>query len=360
MFLYWLLFLVPVYWSITRLRPIPQTALRVPHDRWPDAWRGFYVLLVIVIGLRHEVGVDWFNLIDGVEGWARRPFYDVFSPNISYNMLEWIGSNIGGGIYFVNTICAIIFTWGMYAFCRTQPRPGLALVVAVPFLVIVVAMGSTRQAVAIGLVMYGLATVRQGASLRFPFYILLAATFHPSALILMPIGVQVAFQKYFLTLLWCGPVFLIMALWLMGDLYEVWTGYYIGVRMDSSGAFVRVLMNVVPAVLFLVFRKRFQLSSEQYICWTWMAWAALLLLVALFFMLSSTLVDRVGWYLIPLQIFVLSRLPNVLGGRYGKNALWVYGVVVYSTVIIFIWLFFASHSFAWIPYQFYPWVSLWQ
>ena len=38
---------------------------------------------------------------------------------------------------------------------------------------------------------------------------------------------------------------------------------------------------------------------------------------------SSTAVDGVALYWIPLQLFVMSRLPNALGLREGKNAIWV-------------------------------------
>jgi len=30
-----------------------------------------------------------------------------------------------------------------------------------------------------------------------------------------------------------------------------------------------------------------------------------------------------------------------------------------AAAVLFVWLFFAAHAFAWLPYQFYPWVWLW-
>ena len=119
-------------------------------------------------------------------------------------------------------------------------------------------------------------------------------------------------------------------------------------------------MNAIPGVLFLVFRKRFQLTLEQRSFWTWMAWSSLLFLVLLFLSPSSTAIDRVALYWIPLQLFVLSRLPNVLGQQNGKNAIWVCAVLAYSATVQYVWLFYADTSFAWLPYRFYPWVWLWQ
>jgi hypothetical protein len=357
---YWLLFLVPAYLALSRLRPIPQTALSVRRDRWPNEWRGMFFIFVLMIGLRHEVGADWYTYILQLEYWVQNPFHNIFNRDFSYSLLEWIGVNIAGGIYFVNLICAVFFTWGVFSFCLEQPRPSLALVVAVPVFIIIASMGYTRQGVAIAIAMRGFLALGQSNSLRFLFYIALAATFHESSLILVPLVVLVNKQKRIFTLLLIGLALLIMSFWLLGDRFGIWSNYYFGTRMESTGALMRVVLNAVPAALFLVFRKRFQLSPGQRAFWTWMAWGALLLVVALKILPSSTVVDRVALYWIPLQMFVLSRLPNALGRRDGKNALWVCGIVAYSAAILFVWLFFGVYSEYWLPYQFYPWVWLWQ
>ena len=44
-------------------------------------------------------------------------------------------------------------------FCLAQADPWLSVLIAIPYMVIVVAMGYTRQAVALGILMVGLAAV---------------------------------------------------------------------------------------------------------------------------------------------------------------------------------------------------------
>ena len=107
-------------------------------------------------------------------------------------------------------------------------------------------------------------------------------------------------------------------------------------------------------------RKRFEMVSEQRSFWTWLAWGALAFIVLLNISPSSTAVDRVALYWIPLQLYVLSRVPDAFGRPGARNAVWIYVVVVYSATVQFVWLFFATHSGYWLPYQFYPWVWLWQ
>jgi hypothetical protein len=67
----------------------------------------------------------------------------------------------------------------------------------------------------------------------------------------------------------------------------------------------------------------------------------------------------VALYWIPLQLFVLSRLPDTMAQQPELNAIWTRLVVAYSAAVLFVWLFFATHAFAWLPYQFYPWVWFW-
>ena len=64
---------------------------------------------------------------------------------------------------------------------------------------------------------------------------------------------------------------------------------------------------------------------------------------------SSTAVDRLALYVMPLQVAVLSRFPLIFGWRLGT-----FIVVLYSLAIEFVWLNFATHARFWIQYQVYP------
>ena len=91
-----------------------------------------------------------------------------------------------------------------------------------------------------------------------------------------------------------------------------------------------------------------------------MAWGALAFVLLLVISPSSTAVDRVALYWIPLQLFVWARVPDALGHPGAANAGLVYAVVGYSATVHFVWLFFAENANSWLPYQFYPWFWLWQ
>jgi hypothetical protein len=352
---YWLLFLVPASLAISQLKPIPPPILMTQSDRWPVVWWGMFLVLVLVIGWRHEVGGDWASYILNMELKRPQGFAD---PGFTF--LYWLGRATGGDIYLVNLISASFFSWGLLDFCRTQPRPWLALTVAVPYLIIVVAMGYTRQSVGIGLSLIGIVALGRGNVFRFLFWVGLAAAFHKSAIIVAPIVFLVNTKNRVFILLLAGVVIYALYFLFMQEAIDHLIRHYIGDKYASSGAVVRVAMNILPAVLFLMYRKRFQLTREQLIMWKWVALSGLLLVVALNVSPSSTAIDRLALYWIPLQLFALSHLPNILGRRNGNNVLWVCVVVAYSALILSAWLYFGRFSHYWLPYQFYPWVWLWQ
>lgn len=339
--------------------------MRVPlavdtSAKWSDWWRLIFVLLMLMIGLRHEVGGDWFSYVEHVR-LASFESLDklLLQSDPAYKLLNWIAARLDLGPYLVNTVCAALFSWGLVVFCRAQPLSWLALVVAVPYLVTVVAMGYTRQGVAIGLAMLGLVALADRKILRFVVFVALAATFHKSAVILMPLAVLSGTRHRVWTALWVGLASVLFYVLLLQDAVEQLQYGYLEREYQSQGAAIRLAMNAVPAMVFLIFRGRFVMAPAGRTFWTWMSLGALAFVGLLVVSPSSTAVDRVALYWIPLQLFVLSRLPDAMAQQPELNVIWTRLVVAYSAAVLFVWLFFASHANAWLPYQFYPWVWFW-
>jgi hypothetical protein len=356
---FWLLLFGPAYLAITR-QAQNQTTFKKVAKNLPGIWQVVFLLLTLMIGLRHEVGGDWRSYFEQIEGLHGSLFSDALtSKDPAYSVLVWLAIQFGAGVYFVNLVCAIFFTSGLIVFCRSQPNPWLALAVAVPYLIVVVAMGYTRQGVAIGIAMLGLIALSQGNNLRFVLWIGLAAAFHKSAIILVPLAVLASTQRRVFTMLWVGLTGFALFLLLLQESVDFLIAGYLEAAYQSSGASIRIAMNAMPALLFLGFRKRFELNSQQSVFWTWMACSALLFVGLLLLSPSSTAVDRVALYWIPLQLFVGSRFPQAMGKRAGTQKQWLLVVLAYTFAVQFVWLFFADHRMLWLPYKFYPWEWLW-
>ena len=76
---------------------------------------------------------------------------------------------------------------------------------------------------------------------------------------------------------------------------------------------------------------------------------SLSLLVALL-TFSTTAADRMGLYVIPLQLFLCGRIGK-LGREFESMA-----VLAYAATMA-VWLGFATHAYAWLPYQFLPFTT---
>lgn len=355
---YWLLFLLAASRVSSDLLP---TA--TPAARLNDGWLAVFAVFVLMIGLRHEVGGDWFTYTEHLFEARYASLADTMfeGSDPAYGLLNWLAAQLDWGVYAVNLVCAGLFTWGLVVFCRAQPLPWLALVVAVPYLVTVVAMGYTRQATAIGLAMLGLAALADKKKLRFVVFVVLAALFHKTAVILVPLAVLGSAEKRMWSAVWVSISAVLFYELLLHDSVENLRSGYLEAEYASSGAAIRVAMNAVPATLFILLRNHFGMPQHMRVFWTWMSVGAIGFVGLLVVSSSSTAVDRVALYWIPLQLFVLSRLPGALTrARGAPQAGWVKAVVAYSAAVLFVWLVFADHAFAWLPYQFYPWVALWE
>ena len=310
------------------------------------------LLVTLMIGLRFEVGADWFTyqfLFDFAGRADIGRLIRIGDPG--YQVLDWGLQQLGFGFWSVNFVCAAIFSWGLLRFARVQADPWLALVVAVPYLVIVVAMGYTRQGVAIGIIMAGLASLQRGGSLpRFAVYVAFAALFHRTAVAVFPLVVFAADRNRLLNLLAGVAVSILLYDLFLADSVDQFVSNYIVREYNSQGAAIRVVMNLVPATIFLLFKTRFRYLPRDENMWRNFSLAAWLFLGLLLVVPSSTAVDRLALYIIPLQLAVLSRLPRA----FGSSGLLRLGVMAYSGLVLFVWLTFAKHADYWLPYQFYP------
>ncbi len=341
---YWIMFLLPA-WAVLAPGRLPERQMR-----W--AWLAVGLAFTLMMGLRHEVGGDWFNYLPLFDINARLDFGEVLGRgDPGFFGINWLVAHAGGSVYEVNLISAAMMMWGTVVFCRAQPNPWLALLAAVPYMLIVVGMGYTRQAVALGFALLGLVALGNGKVRTFVIWVAIGATFHKSAVLLLPIAALAASRNRVLTgalvLVTTGLLYYL----LLADASEaLWTTYVVA-EYQSQGGMIRVVMNAVPALLFLIFRKRIAPDHQERKLWMWIAISALVCLPLVG--LASTAVDRVALYLIPLQLFVFSRIP-LLASTVKTRTVIVLGVVGYYAAVQFVWLHYAAHSQFWLPYQFMP------
>lgn len=349
---YWLLFMLPAFAALSARRRERSLATGFHSLRLNAVWIGLVVLLTLTIGYRVEVGGDWFSYLR---------FFDYFRfvgldeavqrSDPGYQILNWLSLRFGFGIWGVNLFCGVVSATGLALFCRSLPRPWLAMTVAVPYVLTVVFMGYSRQGVALGFAMLGLISLSRGSIFVFVIWTLIAATFHKSALLLMPIAALAATQRRIWTICWLAVVTFGAYLLLLEDAVDRFVVHYIAAQYQSEGALVRSAMNFVPAVILLLTRKRFSLAASELSLWVWFARFSVVLMLIVLLTPATTAVDRIGLYLLPLQLVVFAHLPDSLGLRARGKELVVFCIVAYYALVHFVWLTFATHARYWIPYR---------
>ncbi|SEN62756.1 EpsG family protein [Sphingomonas gellani] len=316
---------------------------------------GLYILVIataLLVGLRFEIGADWFNYLDNYNlvqfltyGQALQTF------DVGYVTLVFVASHLDAGMWPVNLACGIIMMLGIGRFCSRQQNPALTFLVAIPYLIIVVGMGYTRQGVAIGIVLAGLADADGRSPVKLILFILAAALFHRTALLVLPLALAPLARRNMLQAILGALVSLGLFAVLLSRSTDQLVATYITQDYESGGAVVRVAMNIVPAMLALLLRNRLGFNDYQRDMWSIFALVALATLPLVLATSFTTAIDRVALFLIPLQLAILPRLPYALGSSRQNNAQLLLGVCGYSAAVQLVWLVFATHAAYWVPYK---------
>lgn len=349
---YLLLFLLPALLSLST-GPAMRTRRDGTHKvRFDISWMLAFLLMTTIIGLRYKVGADWYNYLRYINSAAWMDISDIsFGNDPAYWFINILSVKLGWGITGVNLIGAIVFSAGLVLFCRSMPRPWLALASAIPFLVIVVAMGYTRQGIAVGFAMIGFVALGRQKLLWFAFWVVAGALFHKSAVVLLPLAGLVQSRGWVfsvpLILVAFGSSYIV----LLQDSVDQLVNDYVDENMVSTGAMIRLAMNAVPASLFLYYGNRFIISDAERRFYGILSLLSLAMFAAFFVTNLTTALDRLALYIIPLQLVVFSRLPDALGRPGKRNQDIVLCILLYYFLVLLIWLNFASHARFWLPYQ---------
>ena len=243
MLIYWSMFLIPTTMALMYGKNNKSGLL-------PFLFVGFFFILFI--GLRFRVGGDWYSYLSHYNMTIGISLSEaIMRKDPGHQALNWIMARWDLGVYGVNMVYGTVFMIGLIKFSRNQPYPWIAMSAAVPYMMIVVAMGYSRQGMALGLFMWAITYLRNGKLKTYVVLILIAILFHKSAIILLPLGMLIYGKGMILRLLMIIP--LIIGVWelFVSDSQSSLLYNYIERDMQSSGAKIRVFMNFIPSLILL-------------------------------------------------------------------------------------------------------------
>jgi hypothetical protein len=217
-------------------------------------------------------------------------------------------------------------------------------------------MGYERQSVALGLIMAAIVQYQRGKTINMVLLLVLAAAFHKSAVIVVPLfAIAESKGKWISLAVVVASSVVSYYVFLHNDVNGLIENY-IGAQYNSSGAAIRIGMNLLAAAIFFVYRHRIPLRDREYRLWFVFAVAVVGATIAYAYSPSSTAVDRAALYLLPIQVTMLSRLPDIYHKDSQMRFFLITLVVLYSFVVGATWLLYAKTSFAWLPYRNFLWL----
>ena len=337
MWIYAALFLFPAAWAAA--------GRRAPDGR---PGRGVVLLtallLALMVGLRFRVGGDWHSywlMLERAHNLHWATALTVSDP--AYMALNVAAARLGFSVAFVNLVCAALAVAGTVIFSLRGRRPWLALLIAVPVLLAVTAMTTTRQSAAIGLELLALAWFADGRR-RLPSFALLAAcAFHWSAVALLPIiPLLLVRAEQRLRIGWA------LGLLALAGSALLWIEAAPGI--PAAGALFRLLPSLIAvAALFLLLRGTIPAGDETAIAF-YLAGLTLLCLVQL--PVSSLNADRLGLYTIALQMLVLPRLPDLFASA-AKRRIAAAAMVGFYVAMFAVWAWLSPYAGCMTPYRSY-------
>ena len=98
---YWLMFLVPAWLAFRR---------RAEDDRTQDLgpWIVVWLSFTLLIGLRYEVGGDWYGYKDFYQSVTGELIDTLTEPDPAYAALNWLSWYWGWDIYGINFVCGAL------------------------------------------------------------------------------------------------------------------------------------------------------------------------------------------------------------------------------------------------------------
>ncbi len=345
MIAYWISFAIPLALALTN---------------WPQGWGRFakyvyiilFIALTVFIGFRFSVGGDWFNYEVIYLVITRLSLNDSLSvSDPAYSFINWTIGQFGGEVWHVNLVCALLFSYALLRFIDHLPSPATALVSALPTMIIVIAMGYTRQSCAVSCIMIAATTFRGRFELTWVAWLVLGVAFHKSAIFVLPLFFLAASENRILSAVMGGVMGIgLLTTLILGNIQALLI-IYVEAEQQSSGAAARVALTVTTGVVFLLLPNKREIYGQRYTLWRNMAIASLALIPAFVLIQSSTIVDRISILFVPLQLVVFGGLSRSITTSPILKGAVIIAVSAFQLATLTIWIYFSVNSSAWIPYR---------
>ncbi len=318
---------------------------------------------IIFVGARFEVGGDWFVYLKNFNNIDVNDFRGLLTSRneIGYSFVSFLIKYFGLNFFYFNLILSVVVITSVFFFVKKNVNPFLGLIIIYPLFIVVFSMGFVRQAIACSFILISIYNLENKKILRYYLFVLLAASFHISALLFIIVHpiVKISSLKFKLKdILQALTVVLIMSiifylayntLIIKNLIYAYLKGGREARTYDyPSGAIIRIFITISPAFLYILISK--YIFEDLYKRKLYIILSFLCIAISLLFIQFPVFVDRYLYYFIFLQIIIFGRFPYLFLNKNLRNS-FEYIIIAYYLIIFLVWINYADHIRWWIPYS---------
>lgn len=316
------------------------------------AYRFLVVLFFLFSAFRFEVGCDWSGYLNQYQSQLGAGWEMALAHREPLWWLVIEATQRAGLPYpWLNVFSSAIFFAGVHVLARRQPDPLGFLILLFPILIINMPMSGIRQGAAIGLICIALSAFLDRRLIRFVFWVALAAGFHSSAFVFLLLA-PLVWGNYTKGRLLLAAILAVPGVFLLatGGDAELAFSRYVDSSRDAFGAAYRTGVLFLSGLFFFLFLRRNWLAVFPGDYKLASLGALMMLAVFPIVAFSTVIADRLGYYFIPLQAMIFSRVPFLRGGRMGR--LLAAAPYVGLALVLIVWTSTSRHfELCYVPYQ---------
>jgi hypothetical protein len=303
--------------------------------------------LFFFAGFRYHVGCDWSGYLNIFE----LALHKRAQSEVAFWTANWLLHYFELDYPYINVIAALAFFLGLDALAKRQPDPLSVLILAFPILILDVVMSAIRQAMAVGFLCFAFNAFVDTRVVRYVLFVLIAASFHSSAMIfllLVPfVHGELSMRRFALGGLLALPG---VYYFLTSEAVETYSRRYVGTAADASGALFRSGLLAFTGIAFLSFLDH-NWKAQSIRDYKLVKLSSFMMVATLpLSLFSSVAGDRIAFYVYPIQLIVLARLPVLVSGP-NATAIAIAPYVA-ATLFLLVWTHLSSlFEQCYLPYQ---------
>lgn len=319
------------------------------------------LLFALIIGLRYDVGTDYFTYLKSYESQHLEDF------EYGFQVLNKILFFIGAPYYILFIIIAFFQLYLFYIACKDLPK----LVPWVFFFYITTlylffSLNGMRQALAFSIIIFSLQYIKDRKIFHYCIGIVLASTFHKSAMIMLPMYffihydiLKTRFLQYILYFIsFIIAIVFSDLIWKLASLISVYLGYESFSSSISDlkevkwsggvglGKYLWIMINIMTIYYYPKLKKTF--SSKIFIIF----YNLFFIGIILDNLVSSTYLSRMNVYFLYMKIFVYSYLMVYIFCHQKSIILKFFGVLFVIIMLLFFYVGIHNKASQCAPFMF--------